>query len=219
VRNACAAPGGLQCWRRSCSSCSSCSGPHTRPRRHTPPSRGSCCCSHVLAAAARARRCCPRRQRCAAARQHRHIHTRASARCLALRTQIISDTKQQTVVVVSAMGSTPESPVKVTDLFLNMINKAARQDAAFLLDLAALQVRARARARREGCVAAAGAAAVQRGNPGQRKRASCCHAGAPAALLLAPTHAPVCPVCARAVLAHRRSTSTRPRRCWARARS
>jgi hypothetical protein len=39
------------------------------------------------------------------------------------------------------MGSCAESPVKVTDLILNMIDKAARQDAAFLVDLAALQVR------------------------------------------------------------------------------
>ena len=44
------------------------------------------------------------------------------------------------VVVVSAMGSHPSSPVKVTDLLLNMVAKAARQDEAFLLDLAALQV-------------------------------------------------------------------------------
>lgn len=44
-----------------------------------------------------------------------------------------------TCVVVSAMGSHPSSPVKVTDLILNMIKKASRQDAAFLVDLAALQ--------------------------------------------------------------------------------
>lgn len=37
------------------------------------------------------------------------------------------------------MGSHPSSPVKVTDLILNMIKKASRQDAAFLVDLAALQ--------------------------------------------------------------------------------
>lgn len=37
------------------------------------------------------------------------------------------------------MGSSKESPIKVTDLILNMIDKAARQDAAFLVDLAALQ--------------------------------------------------------------------------------
>lgn len=54
---------------------------------------------------------------------------------------MIKETTDQTVVVVSAMGSSPESPVKVTDLILNMISKAARQDAAFLVDLAALQVR------------------------------------------------------------------------------
>ena len=45
------------------------------------------------------------------------------------------------VVVVSAMGSHESSPVKVTDLLLNMVAKAARQDEGFLLDLAALQVR------------------------------------------------------------------------------
>ncbi|GLI70404.1 hypothetical protein VaNZ11_015124 [Volvox africanus] len=44
-----------------------------------------------------------------------------------------------TCVVVSAMGNHPTSPIKVTDLILNMINKASRQDAAFLVDLAALQ--------------------------------------------------------------------------------
>uniref|UniRef100_A0A383V4M3 ACT domain-containing protein n=1 Tax=Tetradesmus obliquus TaxID=3088 RepID=A0A383V4M3_TETOB len=52
---------------------------------------------------------------------------------------IINEPAQQTVTVVSAMGSCAESPVKVTDLILNMIDKAARQDAAFLVDLAALQ--------------------------------------------------------------------------------
>ena len=45
------------------------------------------------------------------------------------------------VVVVSAMGSHESSPIKVTDLLLNMVAKAARQDEGFLLDLAALQVR------------------------------------------------------------------------------
>jgi len=44
------------------------------------------------------------------------------------------------VVVVSAMGSHESSPIKVTDLLLNMVAKAARQDEGFLLDLAALQV-------------------------------------------------------------------------------
>ena len=44
------------------------------------------------------------------------------------------------VVVVSAMGSHESSPIKVTDLLLGMVAKAARQDEAFLLDLAALQV-------------------------------------------------------------------------------
>lgn len=47
--------------------------------------------------------------------------------------------EQQRVMVVSAMGSQPSSPVKVTDLLLNMVAKAAKQDEAFLLDLAALQ--------------------------------------------------------------------------------
>ncbi len=41
---------------------------------------------------------------------------------------------------MSAMGSHESSPVKVTDLLLNMVAKAARQDEGFLLDLAALQV-------------------------------------------------------------------------------
>jgi hypothetical protein len=44
-----------------------------------------------------------------------------------------------TCVVVSAMGSHPTTPAKVTDLILNMIKKAAKQDAAFLVDLASLQ--------------------------------------------------------------------------------
>jgi aspartokinase/homoserine dehydrogenase 1 len=43
------------------------------------------------------------------------------------------------VVVVSAMGSHPTSPTKVTDLLLNMIKRASQQDNAFLLDLAKLQ--------------------------------------------------------------------------------
>jgi aspartokinase len=41
--------------------------------------------------------------------------------------QIINEPAEQTVTVVSAMGSCAESPVKVTDLILNMIDKAARQ--------------------------------------------------------------------------------------------
>jgi len=43
------------------------------------------------------------------------------------------------VAVVSAMGSHPTSPLKVTDVILQMIAKAERQDQRFLLDLAALQ--------------------------------------------------------------------------------
>jgi len=52
---------------------------------------------------------------------------------------MIKDPAEQKCIVVSAMGSCKESPIKVTDLILNMIDKAARQDAAFLVDLAALQ--------------------------------------------------------------------------------
>jgi aspartokinase/homoserine dehydrogenase 1 len=52
---------------------------------------------------------------------------------------IADDPAEGKVVVVSAMGSTPDSPVKVTDLILNMVAKAAKQDNAFLVDLAALQ--------------------------------------------------------------------------------
>ena len=40
--------------------------------------------------------------------------------------------------MVSAMGSSPESPTKVTDLLLRMVGKAAQQDEAFLADLTAL---------------------------------------------------------------------------------
>lgn len=39
------------------------------------------------------------------------------------------------------MGSHPSSPVKVTDLLINMVGKAANQDQEFLLDLTALQAR------------------------------------------------------------------------------
>ncbi len=53
---------------------------------------------------------------------------------------VADDPAEQTLVVVSAMGSHPTSPVKVTDLLLNMIAKASKQDQAFLIDLAALQV-------------------------------------------------------------------------------
>jgi len=52
---------------------------------------------------------------------------------------IIDDPAEGKVVVVSAMGSTKESPLKVTDLILNMVSKAAKQDNAFLVDLASLQ--------------------------------------------------------------------------------
>lgn len=53
---------------------------------------------------------------------------------------VAEDPAEQRLVVVSAMGSHPSSPVKVTDLLLNMIDKASKQDQAFLIDLAALQV-------------------------------------------------------------------------------
>lgn len=53
---------------------------------------------------------------------------------------VADDPAEQRLVVVSAMGSHPSSPVKVTDLLLNMIAKASKQDQAFLIDLAALQV-------------------------------------------------------------------------------
>ena len=53
---------------------------------------------------------------------------------------IVNESAQFKLVVVSAMGSHPSSPLKVTDLLLNMVAKASRQDQAFLIDLAALQV-------------------------------------------------------------------------------
>ena len=52
---------------------------------------------------------------------------------------LIADPCASKVVVVSAMGSHVTSPLKVTDLLINMVNKAARQDEGFLLDLASLQ--------------------------------------------------------------------------------
>ena len=54
--------------------------------------------------------------------------------------QLVADSPAESkAVVVSAMGSHPLAPVKVTDLLLNMVSKAASQDQAFLIDLAALQ--------------------------------------------------------------------------------
>ena len=53
---------------------------------------------------------------------------------------IMEQPAAQKMVVVSAMGSHPTSPVKVTDLLINMVAKASKQDQAFLIDLAALQV-------------------------------------------------------------------------------
>lgn len=63
----------------------------------------------------------------------------AAERIKAVSDLLIKEPGDNKVVVVSAMGSHPSSPIKVTDLILNMISRAAKQDAAFLLDLAALQ--------------------------------------------------------------------------------
>lgn len=52
---------------------------------------------------------------------------------------VINDPAEKKVAVVSAMGSHPTSPVKVTDLILKMIDKASRQDVGFMLDLTSLQ--------------------------------------------------------------------------------
>lgn len=52
---------------------------------------------------------------------------------------VCSDIAEHKVVVVSAMGSHSTSLVKVTDVLLNMVAKASRQDEGFLLDLAAIQ--------------------------------------------------------------------------------
>lgn len=51
----------------------------------------------------------------------------------------IEDPAENKILVVSAMGSHPTSPTKVTDLILRMIDKAAKQDVGFMMDLAALQ--------------------------------------------------------------------------------
>ena len=52
---------------------------------------------------------------------------------------LVEENAESKVAVVSAMGSHPSSPIKVTDLLINMVSKAARQDEGFLLDLTALQ--------------------------------------------------------------------------------
>lgn len=44
-------------------------------------------------------------------------------------------------VVVSAMGAHPSSPIKVTDLLLSVVSKAAARDASFSEDLAALRAK------------------------------------------------------------------------------
>ncbi|KAL6783911.1 AHD1 [Auxenochlorella protothecoides x Auxenochlorella symbiontica] len=46
---------------------------------------------------------------------------------------------ERRLAVLSAMGSHPSSPVKVTDLLLAMVAKAGRRDESYLLELAALQ--------------------------------------------------------------------------------
>lgn len=43
------------------------------------------------------------------------------------------------LVVLSAMGSHPSSPIKVTDLLLGLVAKAGARDAAYLLELEALE--------------------------------------------------------------------------------
>ena len=63
----------------------------------------------------------------------------AAERIKAAAQLIVGEAAKQKLVVVSAMGSHPSSPVKVTDLLLNMVAKASKQDQAFLIDLAALQ--------------------------------------------------------------------------------
>lgn len=52
---------------------------------------------------------------------------------------VVESPIQNKVMVVSGMGSHGTSPVKVTDLLLRMIEKAAKQDVGFMMDLAALQ--------------------------------------------------------------------------------
>ena len=64
----------------------------------------------------------------------------AAERISAIAQLVTEDTAERKLVVVSAMGAHPSSPVKVTDLLLNMVDKAGKQDQAFLIDLAALQV-------------------------------------------------------------------------------
>lgn len=44
-------------------------------------------------------------------------------------------------VVVSAMGAHPTSPIKVTDLLLNMMRKAAARDSDYLSELDALKAK------------------------------------------------------------------------------
>lgn len=50
-----------------------------------------------------------------------------------------NDDSPSKVAVVSAMGSHPTSPTKVTDLLLNMVSKASKKDSSFTDDLIALK--------------------------------------------------------------------------------
>ncbi|CAD7695273.1 unnamed protein product [Ostreobium quekettii] len=74
-----------------------------------------------------------------------HVH-KFGGTCLASPQRIrdamrvaVADPAEHKLVVVSAMGSTPASPMKVTDIMLSMIDKAARQDVGFMTDLSVLQ--------------------------------------------------------------------------------
>ena len=51
------------------------------------------------------------------------------------------DPRASAAVVVSAMGAHPSSPVKVTDLLLSVVSKAASRDPGFADDLAALRAK------------------------------------------------------------------------------
>ena len=53
----------------------------------------------------------------------------------------VNDSASSAAVVVSAMGAHPSSPVKVTDLLLSVVSKAAARDASFPEDLAALRAK------------------------------------------------------------------------------
>jgi len=52
-----------------------------------------------------------------------------------------ADPKASAAVVVSAMGAHPSSPMKVTDLLLSVVSKAASRDPSYSEDLAALRAK------------------------------------------------------------------------------